>query len=154
MLRFFKDKNYPLIKMNTKKIEFLDEHKPFIDKNGYVWFGRYGKRKFDININEEGESIYIILKDSVSSTNKTFVCEVIEVSYNSQDEGYPEYYNDFLTQITQWFKLINIYEIDANILYEKFIAAKSGKEAKKVIGSIAPIAILKPIEDLEIKNSN
>lgn len=152
MITISKDKNYSLIKMNTKKIDFLNEHKQYIDKNGYVWFGRYGKRKFDIKINENETCIYVILKDAVSSTNRTFICEVVEVTDEIPNSGYPKYYDEFLEDIKQWLKIINIYEIDNKVLYEKFIAAKSGLEAKKVLSSIAPIAILKPLEDIKISN--
>lgn len=154
MVHLCKDSNYPLIKMNTKKVDFLHEHKSILDKEGYVWFGRYGKRKFDIKINESDKSIYIILKDAVISTNKSFICEVTEILDYILEDGYPEYYEQFIDDIKQWFKIINIYEIDTEILYEKFVAHKSGKEAKKVLGSITPIAILRPIENIQIKDSN
>lgn len=154
MIHLCEDSNYPLIKMNTNKINFLEEHKSILNKEGYVWFGRYGKRKFSIKINEGEKSKYIILKDAAKSTNRTFICEVVEIENNIPKEGYPEYYKTFINNIIQWFKIINIYEIDTDILFEKFISCKSGKEAKKVIGSIAPIAILKPIENIQIEESN
>lgn len=153
MLNIYKDNIYNLVKINTNKIDFLEEHKPFLNEKGYVWFGRYGNRKFKIKIKEDEKSIYIILKDAASSTNRTFICEVVEISDEIPENGYPKYYEEFLDNIKQWFKIINIYEMDTNVLYEKFISNKSGKESKKVIGSITPIAILKSIDDIQIKSN-
>lgn len=150
MLKIQKDNIYHLIKINTNKIDFLQEHEPFLHENGYVWFGRYGKREFKINIKEDEKSIYIILKDAIPSTNKTFICEVVEISDHVPEGGYPKYYETFLDDIKQWFKVTNIYEMNTDLLYEKFISNKSGKEAKSVLRSMTPIAILRAIDDIEI----
>ena len=40
-----KDSSYLLIKINTpENINFLEEHSNIIEKNGYVWFCRFGKK--------------------------------------------------------------------------------------------------------------
>ena len=40
--------------------------------------------------------------------------------------------------------------MNTDLLYEKFISNKSGKEAKSVLRSMTPIAILRAIDDIEI----
>ena len=70
-----KDSSYLLIKINTpENINFLKEHSNILEKNGYVWFCRFGKS----NVLPEKICLcnnYIFLKDSKKNNDKIYIAK-------------------------------------------------------------------------------
>lgn len=91
----FKEKQrYVLIRINTpKEIHFIEEHQKIIDEFGHVYFYKVGRPENLIRMLPEQH--LIILRDTKSSHNKTYICEIDGYSQSTPTKAFPHYYNDF-----------------------------------------------------------
>lgn len=110
----------------------IKEHKKLIDKKGYCWFGKIGKKPSEkyIKLLVEQTSPKIVLYSKMN----TYICNIEDISYDKPKSGYPKYYDQKLYQYDQlvipsvYFKLKNIEKIDDEEL-NNFIVMSSGNSA-------------------------
>ena len=95
--------SYLMLKIATPMdFSFEDEHKKIIDKDGYVWFCRFGKGNLKIeSISELGNILFV--KESVKNGGKRYMMEFSEISSSQPTSGYPDYYNTSDAPKDIWF---------------------------------------------------
>ena len=146
-----KDSSYLLIKINTpENINFLKEHTKIIEKNGYVWFCRFGKSNV---LPEKIHSYnnYIFLKDSKRNNDKIYIVEYEEISSFPQNSLFPEYYSKILLEHSLWFKIVQIQELNYNVLIDNFVTKSTNSELEKVFRSMCSSFYITCNSDLNIK---
>ena len=101
-------------------------HVDLIDKLGFCWFGKIGQRpsqKFITQIMAFDKPQILL-----HSSTKSFLCEVLEVTYDKPESGYPQYYEEALFRRNHnpsaYFKLKSIEQVPKNIL-KSFIVVSS-----------------------------
>ena len=146
-----KDSSYLLIKINTpENINFLKEHSNILEKNGYVWFCRFGKS------NVLPEKIcscnnYIFLKDSKKNNDKIYIAKYEKISSSPQSSLFPKYYSEISLEHSLWFKLVQLQEFDYNFLINNFVTKSTNSELKNVFRSMCSSFYITCNKDLNIK---
>lgn len=133
---------------NYKKHSFIKQHRAVLEKYGYVWMLKIGKRssieKIQSIINNGG---WLVLRSPKADGSISYIAKFTEISEEEPIEPiYPEYYNEILNiddedtdfynpnAVYQWFKLEKIKELceeDARNL----VVSKTGKQVNEVIGT-------------------
>lgn len=112
----------------------INLHKEIIKEKGCVWYGVFGVKLSDKNINKiinnEGKKIILVK----SKTLECYVAEVIDISKDAPNDTslIPSYYRNDTTRVKTWIKIKDIIETDKTIL-EKAVIQSTGK---KLIESI------------------
>lgn len=121
----------------------IAEHLKVIEKNGYVWYGKFGatlsdKTKKEI-LNQEEQKILLIR----SGRFERYWAYISDISRTIPEKGeYPDYYADFVTKIHAWFKVTGIMEAPKDIMGKCVVASlkRSLSEASKY--SMSPYFII------------
>ena len=121
----------------------IAEHVRLIEKNGYVWYGKFGaplsdKTKQEI-LSQDDPKILLIR----SGRFERYWAHISDISRTAPDQGeYPEYYADFYTKIHAWLKVTRIEEAPKDIMGKCVVASskRSLSEASKY--SMSPYFII------------
>ena len=145
------------------KNNFIEKHKKILCEEAYVWMMKLGKRTSTDKLQDILDAGgWIVLRAPKAEGSKSYVARFIAFSEEEpEDMGYPEYYQEILDDeekeysdgnaIMQWFKVVQITEID-EINAEKLVMAKSEKKVNEVIGTTrTAVMFVKNNEDIEIK---
>ena len=150
-MNFEKDSSYLLIKINTpENINFLKEHAEIIEKNGYVWFCRFGKS----NVLPEkiySYNNYIFFKDSKRNNDKIYIAKYEKFSSSPQNSLFPEYYSKISLERSLWFKIVQIQEFDYNILIDNFVTKSTNAKLENVFRSMCSSFYITCNNNLNIK---
>lgn len=146
-----KDSSYLLIKINTpENINFLKEHLNILEKNGYVWFCRFGKNNvLPEKINSYNN--YIFLKDSKKNNDKIYIAKYEKFSFSPPSLLFPKYYNGISLERSLWFKLVELHEFDYNILIKNFVTKSTSSKLTNVFGSMCSSFYITCNNNLNIK---
>ena len=146
-----KDSSYLLIKINTpENINFLEEHSNILEKNGYVWFCRFGKSNvLPEKINSYNN--YIFLKDSKKNNDKIYIAKYEKISFSPQSSLFPKYYNRISLECSLWFKLVELHEFDYNILIKNFVTKSTSSKLTNVFRSMCSSFYITCNNNLNIK---
>ena len=96
----------------------IKEHKKIMEKQGYCWFGKIGKKSSKGHINE-------LLKMSqpkilLVSKQAAYVAEISDIGYDIPESNYPIYYKEELfaknVYPSIYFKIIGLKKIDKSLL--------------------------------------
>lgn len=109
---------------NYRETDFLKEHLAVIDKKGYTWLLKAGKRSAKYKIDKVmADGGFIILRSPTPDGGKFYaaVCTEFREATPSDEEPFPAYYKDFINDLyetpsCQWFKIKEVYAIDDNQL--------------------------------------
>ena len=125
------EKNVLLIRYsNYYGIDTIKEHVEVIEKYGYCWFGKFGKKPSESYINKlmKDGSIYAFLY----TRGVLHLGKIIDVSYEKPREGCPDYYLSRLygtdMEPVIYFKLTMLQEENVGRL-DDYLVPFSGKEA-------------------------
>lgn len=145
------------------KNSFIEKHKKILSEEAYVWMMKLGKRTSTDKLQDILDAGgWMVLRAPKAEGSKSYVARFIAFSEEEpEDMGYPEYYQEILDDeeneysygnaIMQWFKVVQITEID-EINAEKLVMAKSEKKVNEVIGTTrTAVMFVKNNEDIEIK---
>lgn len=85
----------------------IEEVQKVIDKDGYCWFGKYG-RPIGIDCFSKSCSSNIIIANKDASGYTLYTFKRLEAQrFRPEDGCYPKYYHEFLGRIGTWIKLEN-----------------------------------------------
>ena len=121
----------------------IAEHLKLIEKNEYVWYGKFGaplsdKTKKEI-LSQENPKILLIR----SGRFERYWAYITDISRTMPKEGeYPDYYADFVTKIHAWFKVPRSEKAPKDIMGKCVVASskRSLSEASKY--SMSPYFII------------
>lgn len=146
---------------NYKKNDFIESHMKVIDKDGYVWLLKLGKRTSIDRLNEIlNAGGWIVLRSPKADGSKSYIARFSEFSEEEpSDMIYPSYYNDILgddsddgyyegSRVCQWFRVDMIKPIEETSV---FIMSKTGKAVDEVIETTrTAVMFVKNISDISI----
>ena len=141
-----------MIKISTiDGFSFYEEHQKLIDKNGYVWFCRFGKCNLLISsITKNGNLIFV--RDTIKNGGKKYALYFSEVSSTIPDNNYPDYYKTINKEKPLWFKVTSIVELPDN-LNSYLCVASSGNSLDHVYKSMCTSFYVKTIKACDFKKS-
>lgn len=132
---------------NYRKYSFINQHKEVLDKYGYVWMLKIGKRSSIDKIQSViASGGWIVLRSPKADGSVSYIAKFSEILEEEPTEPvYPEYYNEILDNeenedyynpnaVYQWFKLENIQELSETNA-ETLVISKTGKKLNDVIGT-------------------
>lgn len=105
----------------------ISAHNSMIEKNGFVWYGKFGARvaeriKEEILANRFKQILLIH-----SGTNERYWLHIDCISYQTPRlTEIPEYYRDIANSIKTWFRVIKIEKADKNVM-SRCIVPSSGR---------------------------
>ena len=125
---------------------FIQEHRSVIDKNGYVWMLKLGKRSSIEKITTiKNAGGWMVLRAPKSEGGISYIASFSEFSETFPDKlSCPEYYDEiiqglnddetlYITNPTlQWFKLNCIVRLDEQ-MSKNLVVSKTGKAVDEVI---------------------
>ena len=116
-------------------ISFFEEHQKLVQRNGYVWFCRFGRTNLITkSINKDGNIIFI--KESKKNGGKKYALEFSEILTEAPASGYPDYYDPIaINKSNLWFKVTSIIELPDDF-ESYFHAANSFNSLENVYRSI------------------
>lgn len=115
--------------------DFICEHKKIIEKKGYVWFLKTGKKpsmsKIESVIEDGG---YIIFKESKHVGNNYYIGTFSEVNNEKPlDMSYcPSYYENVKAYSEVWFKVTSIFKMD-EALVDSLVISSNGHPLLEMI---------------------
>ena len=100
----------------------INLHNEVIERNGYVWYGKFGsgisKSIKEELLNLEEPKILLIS----SGTNKRFWAYIDDIQSEIDDfDNVPAYYRNDVNKIKCWFKIIRFEKADNNIMSSCFL---------------------------------
>ena len=104
---------------NYRRTDFLKEHSEIIDKFGYTWMLKAGKRSSNQKISGVmADGGILILRSPTGDGGKFYAAACSEFTEQSPDDGepFPAYYTDYIRDLYdipsfQWFKVKKLYAI-------------------------------------------
>lgn len=138
--------------------DFIDTHREFIEKHGYVWLLKIGKKTSSEKVSViQREGGWMILRSPKAKGSNSYVAKFVSFSEETPKDGmFPEYYEevinseDFWEATCQWFKIDRIISL-SDKSSKTLVMAKTQKPIDEVIGAtrtavmfvknIAPITI-------------
>lgn len=105
----------------------IAEHLKLIEKNGYVWYGKFGtplsesvKEKI---LSQDNPKILLIR----SGRFERYWAYISDISRNAPEDGeFPSYYSDVKQKIHVWFKVVKIEQAPKDIM-ARCIVPSSGR---------------------------
>lgn len=124
------------------KYDFIDTHREFIEKNGYVWLLKIGKKTSSERLSEiQREGGWMILRSPKADGGKSYVVKFVSFTEETPNDGmFPEYYEevinseDFWEATCQWFKIDRIISL-SDEFSKTLVMAKTQKPIDEVIGA-------------------
>ena len=134
-----KGDRFIVLKYGTGIYDCIKQHTEVIDKLGYCWFGKIGValsiKAIHSKLNEE--RMYVILY----CQGKAHLCDLLEVSEDRPETGYPTYYDSFLfgrgIHPQMFFKLGSIMPMSSEELAECTILSSGKPMVETVSRSMA-----------------
>ena len=131
---------------NYGNYSFIQEHRSVIERIGYVWMLKIGKKSSVEKITTIKESGgWMVLRSPKSEGGISYIASFSEFSETFPDElRCPEYYEEIIHGVNddeainftkptfQWFKLNSILRLDEN-MSKNFVVSKTGKSVDEVI---------------------
>lgn len=126
-MQFIKDNKYIMFKISSPlEVDFFESHKKLIEKNGYVWFCRFGKNNMKISSMSECEPI-IFIKEAKKNNDGFYIANCIEIKEDIFDnEVFPEYYNELSLKKACWLKITSLEKADMSFVLDKFLSSSGG----------------------------
>lgn len=118
-------------------------HQNMIEKNGYVWYGKFGSRVSDSVSSSilDNENPRILLIHS--GKNKRYWAYVESIQWKKPKEGsYPSYYEQAMDRFKTWFKVIRIEEAPSDIMSRCYVASSGAVLAHASRSSMSPYFII------------
>ncbi|MDD3401029.1 MAG: hypothetical protein PHT58_05315 [Eubacteriales bacterium] len=143
---------YPLIKIKSPPdVNFYSAHKSCIDKNGFVWFCRFGKNNMKTTSLDSCEHI-LLIKESGIKQGGVFIAEYTELSteLNANEIGIPEYYSGLPQPKALWIKLTSLTPLDYSIFSAAFVVNSSNGSVDNIMRSMCPAFFLRSTSDQEL----
>lgn len=139
-----------MLKINTPPgIDFLLEHKVILEKNGEVWFCRFGKTNvIESRIIADGN--YIFFKDSAKNDNKIYMGIISEISKTEPTKNFPAYYDQIKLGRPLWFRLCEIKEVIPDLIFNNFRTKSSNATLAGVYRSMCQSFYIQCISDVII----
>ena len=132
---------------NFGKSSFLSAHMEMIEKHGYVWMLKLGKRSSIEKLKEIKENGgWLVLRSPKADGSKSYLAKFSDIAEEEPaDKVYPDYYgeifnesddNDFFNSNIsyQWFKIELITELMESDA-ESLVVSKTEKMVNDVIGT-------------------
>lgn len=132
---------------NFGKNSFISAHMEILQKFGYVWMLKLGRRSNIEKLKEIKENGgWLVLRSPKADGSMSYIAKFSDISEKEPKDGvYPNYYDEILSETNdqgfydpnrsyQWFKIEIISELtesDANTLF----ISESGKSVNDVIGT-------------------
>ncbi len=124
MVRFnehFLNRNLHLVTENNT--DTISEHKKIIEKNGYVWFGKFGnsiKQQYINTIDESDEEHFVFLIKTTQKKQYVYRANIITISKEDQrllpeKQFIPKYYRNSDLNFGFWLKLKDIRKVNSKI---------------------------------------
>ena len=150
---------------NYKSNNFIAEHNAVLEREGFVWMLKIGKRssieKLDIIIEQGG---WLILRSPKADGSKSFLAHFSEYAENEPKEKcFPLYYREILNSISdedtlyssepsyQWFKLDYLTPLDKHSAAE-IVVSKSEKKVDSVVNTTrTAVMFVKNAIPIEVK---
>lgn len=143
---------------NKYESDCIQKHQEVINKEGFVWFGKCG------NVIRKVNAENILSQDNpkiiLYSRAGTYICELKDISYETQTKNIPNYYKRLidskdecgyeLFKPSMYYALYSIKEINPDLL-KKFVILKSGKNLYEIINkTMTTQMIIKSESDISI----
>ncbi len=118
-MKIFENEELVLIRYsNMFGYDTILEHKKIIDKLGYCYFGKVGKKTSTSHLKSLMSSN--IPKIILKSKNEAYLCIVEDIIFETPNNGYPDYYKEELFKKnnypSMYYKITKIIKIDKSIL--------------------------------------
>lgn len=117
------------------------EHQKYIDKNGYVWFGKMGLGISSKGIGATMSSKKILLVHSGKFDRYWLTIESISNQTPNYSE-FPSYYHDKIHNIKSWIKIIKIELAETNVISKCSLISNNRPLAEVSKSSISPYYIV------------
>lgn len=118
-------------------------HKKAIEKNGFVWYGKFGSpvsAKVASTILENDEPRILLI---LSGKNKRYWAYVTDIQWEKPSDGsYPAYYEQAIDRFKTWFKVIRIEVATADIMSKCHVASSGAPLAHASRSSMSPYFII------------
>lgn len=156
-----KDSRFLFIKLlDYKEYNFVEEHQKVINKEGYVWVLKLG-RKINKKMMEELKDFNgdIIFKSSKRNGNKYYYCHVVNEAKVNKNPLVPQYYLELLDyegytlddalENGDWFKIDSIKEIPDNMI-KNIKSIRSGNDLTISSKARSPYVYMTNTENIQI----
>lgn len=119
----------------------INAHMSYIEKNGFVWFGKMGLGISKKGIDAIMDSRKALLVHSGKSDRYWLTIEKISTIRPSFDE-FPEYYHDKVSNVKTWLKITNIEEAERNVISKCTLESNKRPLAEVSKASMSPYFIV------------
>ena len=138
--------NQPLLVIRFtqyKKIDFIGEHLRLINKDGFVWMLKTGRRIPDSSLKKSVFKNGIVILKAPKKAGGQYYFAIVDNYHNGlpqDDYSYPRYYDEMIEESYDysmdgtWLKIKKIKIMEENML-DHLIMQKSGKNLHDVINS-------------------
>ncbi len=103
-------------------------HQEMINKNGFVWYGKFGNAVSDNIIKtifKEKEPKLLLIK---SGTPERYWAYIEKAQRQAPESRYvPEYYRDMMNKVKCWFKIIKIEKAPSDVMSKCFIVSSGAQ---------------------------
>ena len=100
----------------------IGEHEKLINKNGFVWYGKFGNKVSQQVINdvlEKGTAKVLFIK---SGREDIYYANVDKIQYNMPEEKYiPKYYSDSYDRVSVWFRITEFKKTDYDVVKDYYV---------------------------------
>lgn len=129
----------------------MEIHGDICKKNGNCWYGKAGKRP-DLNKlkNFIGTGIPMIFYNK----NKTYLCNLIDVSFDNPKDGYPEYYDNSMWRPNTWFLISELMKVDNSVINELIVLSTEKKMSETINSSMTSFYFTQTKNNIVLEGEN
>ena len=118
-------------------------HQTMINKNGYVWYGKFGapvsKKVSSVILESDNPKILLIQ----SGRSKRYWAYIDDIQWEKPRSGsYPSYYEQAINRFKTWFRVIKIEEAPSDIMANCYVASSGASLAHASRSSMSPYFII------------
>ncbi|MCI5631012.1 MAG: hypothetical protein MR345_01400 [Bacilli bacterium] len=109
----------------------IQSHQEIINRNGFVWYGKKGakiSKEVLEDLLKNGPVEIVLIK---SGSDERYLATLIDFDYKKKSEC-PDYYKDYLFDMSTWLKITSIKKTDSDILDHCFVIS-SGLPINSII---------------------
>ena len=132
-------------------IDAMEIHKDICMKRGDCWYGKAGKKP---NMNRIMEFIGDGIKMLFYSRNKIYICDLINVSFEKPNEGYPDYYDNSMWKPNTWFQIKNLMRVNKDILDELLVMSTEKTMTDTINSSMTSFFFTKVRRNIELEEED
>lgn len=138
---------YPFVKITTPpEIDFFEEHKNILNKEGFVWFCRFGKNNMRITTINSCNKL-LIIKESKQNGGTVYIAKFDMVTDEGESitDSFPNYYNRIDKIKSLWIRLLEIEKFSGEELENRFVLNASGNRVSTILKSMCAAVFLRRV---------